>query len=89
MGVKKKEGSAHMVRDAEKGALAEQRQKKPLEGSIKQGKIEENRNKIQGIAVFHDTCLCPVKVLFQHLTMHALLFFFLMPIRYPGTSVTY
>jgi hypothetical protein len=34
--------------------LTEQRQEKPLEGSIKWIKIKENRNKIQGVAVFHD-----------------------------------
>jgi hypothetical protein len=48
MGVKKKE-EVHTWWDAEKSALTEQRQERPLEGSIKGVKIEKNRNKIQDI----------------------------------------
>jgi hypothetical protein len=35
--------------------LAEQRHEKPLEGSIKGVEIGENRNKIQDMAMFHDS----------------------------------
>jgi hypothetical protein len=35
------------------------------------------------------SCLCSVKVPYQHLTMCALFLFFLMPIRCPGIPVVY